>query len=136
MPREFRGEQRRYRRIEAGYPVTLFCQGETYRVKATNLSLGGVFIATKLPLRAGALALEMDGRFRVLAANFTDEPHKLWLQAPFSQGKARFLDRATGPNAAADSETFRQSPGALVKSGAEGFDLALAPFAVATLDSA
>lgn len=55
MPREFRGEQRRYRRIEAGYPVTLFCQGETYRVKATNLSLGGVFIATKLPLRAGSL---------------------------------------------------------------------------------
>jgi hypothetical protein len=55
MPRELRGEQRRYRRIEAGYPVTLFCQGETYRVKATNLSLGGVFIATKLPLRAGAL---------------------------------------------------------------------------------
>src|SRR5256885_8131613 len=55
MPREFRGEQRRYRRIEAGYPITLFCQGETYRVKAANLSLGGVFIATKLPLRAGSL---------------------------------------------------------------------------------
>gem|GEM_PF-1679025 len=55
MARELRGEQRRYRRIEAGYPVTLFCQGETYRVKAANLSLGGVFISTKLPLRAGAL---------------------------------------------------------------------------------
>lgn len=55
MPRELRGDQRRYRRIEAGYPVTLFCQGETYRVKAANLSLGGIFIATKLPLRAGAL---------------------------------------------------------------------------------
>ena len=53
--KEFKGEQRRYRRVEAGYPVTLFCQGETYRVKAANLSLGGVFISTKLPLRAGAL---------------------------------------------------------------------------------
>lgn len=48
-------ERRRYRRVETGYPVTLFCQGETYRVKATNLSLGGVFIAARLPLQAGAL---------------------------------------------------------------------------------
>lgn len=48
-------DRRRYRRVETGYPVTLFCQGETYRVKATNLSIGGVFIATKLPLQAGAL---------------------------------------------------------------------------------
>jgi hypothetical protein len=55
MPRDSKGEQRRYRRIEAGYPLTLFCQGETYRVKAANLSLGGVFIATKLPLPIGAL---------------------------------------------------------------------------------
>ena len=55
MSRESKGEQRRYRRIEAGFPVTLFCQGETYRVKAANLSLGGIFISTKLPLRAGAL---------------------------------------------------------------------------------
>lgn len=48
-------DRRRYRRVDTGYPVTLFCQGETYRVKATNLSIGGVFIATKLPLQAGAL---------------------------------------------------------------------------------
>lgn len=49
-------ERRRYRRVEAGYPVTLFAQGETYRVKASSLSLGGVFISTKLPLQSGALA--------------------------------------------------------------------------------
>ena len=55
MSKENQGERRRYRRMEAGYPVTLFCQGETYRVKATNLSLGGVFINTNLPMRAGAL---------------------------------------------------------------------------------
>lgn len=48
-------DRRRYRRVDTGYPVTLFCQGETYRVKATNLSIGGVFITTKLPLQAGAL---------------------------------------------------------------------------------
>ena len=53
--KEKRMDNRRYRRVETGYPVTLFCQGETYRVKATNLSIGGVFIATKLPLQAGAL---------------------------------------------------------------------------------
>lgn len=50
-----RDERRRYRRMEAGYPVTLFCQGENYRVKATNLSQGGLFISTKLPLCVGAL---------------------------------------------------------------------------------
>lgn len=48
-------ERRRYRRVESGYPVTLFCQGETYRVKATNISVGGLFIAAKLPLQIGAL---------------------------------------------------------------------------------
>lgn len=55
MTKENNADKRRYRRVDTGYPVTLFCQGETYRVKATNLSIGGVFIATKLPLQAGAL---------------------------------------------------------------------------------
>mgnify|MGYP002382325540 CR=1 FL=1 len=55
MSKENSADRRRYRRVDTGYPVTLFCQGETYRVKATNLSIGGVFIATKLPLQAGAL---------------------------------------------------------------------------------
>ncbi|MFN7926741.1 MAG: PilZ domain-containing protein [Blastocatellia bacterium] len=55
MSKENGADRRRYRRVDTGYPVTLFCQGETYRVKATNLSIGGVFIATKLPLQAGAL---------------------------------------------------------------------------------
>lgn len=55
MSKENSIDKRRYRRVDTGYPVTLFCQGETYRVKATNLSIGGVFIATKLPLQAGAL---------------------------------------------------------------------------------
>lgn len=55
MTRNLGIERRRYRRVETGYPVTLFSQGETYRVKATSLSAGGVFVATKLPLTAGAL---------------------------------------------------------------------------------
>ena len=55
MTKENYIDKRRYRRVDTGYPVTLFCQGETYRVKATNLSIGGVFIATKLPLQIGAL---------------------------------------------------------------------------------
>ncbi len=55
MQRKPREEHRRYRRIEVGYPLTLFCQGATYRAKATNLSLGGVFVSTNLPLQAGAL---------------------------------------------------------------------------------
>lgn len=55
MTRNLGAERRRYRRVETGYPVTLFSQGETYRVKATSLSLGGLFITTKLPLTVGAL---------------------------------------------------------------------------------
>ncbi len=55
MSKENSADRRRYRRVDTGYPMTLFCQGETYRVKATNLSIGGVFITTKLPLQAGAL---------------------------------------------------------------------------------
>lgn len=55
MMKDTSADRRRYRRVDTGYPVTLFCQGETYRVKATNLSVGGVFIATKLPLQLGAL---------------------------------------------------------------------------------
>lgn len=55
MSKNLGHERRRYRRIETGYPVTLFAQGETYRVKATSLSLGGVFINTKLPLSSGGL---------------------------------------------------------------------------------
>ena len=55
MTKENYSDKRRYRRVDTGYPVTLFCQGETYRVKATNLSIGGVFIATRLPLELGAL---------------------------------------------------------------------------------
>lgn len=55
MSSEKKAESRRYRRVEGLFPVSLFCQGETYRVKATNLSPGGVFIATRLPLKVGAL---------------------------------------------------------------------------------
>jgi hypothetical protein len=55
MTRNLGIERRRYRRVETGYPVTLFAQGETYRVKATNLSTGGMFIGTKLPLTSGTL---------------------------------------------------------------------------------
>ncbi|MFN0121026.1 MAG: PilZ domain-containing protein [Blastocatellia bacterium] len=50
-----KADSRRYRRVEGLFPVSLFCQGETYRVKATNLSTGGIFIATRLPLRTGSL---------------------------------------------------------------------------------
>jgi hypothetical protein len=55
MSSENKAESRRYRRVEGLFPVSLFCQGETYRVKATNLSVGGIFIATRLPLKVGAL---------------------------------------------------------------------------------
>jgi hypothetical protein len=46
---------RRYRRVSGVFPIILFSQGETYRLKATNLSEGGLFIAAKLPMQIGAL---------------------------------------------------------------------------------
>ncbi len=55
MSSQAKPDFRRYRRVDGLFPVSLFCQGETYRVKATNLSLGGIFIATRLPLRVGSL---------------------------------------------------------------------------------
>ncbi|HWQ32225.1 MAG TPA: PilZ domain-containing protein [Blastocatellia bacterium] len=83
MSSESKSEARRYRRVEGLFPVSLFCQGETYRVKATNLSLGGIFIATRLPLRVGAL----------VHMRITGLPERASVQAT---GQVRFVHQGIG----------------------------------------
>lgn len=93
MSKENSTDRRRYRRVDTGYPVTLFCQGETYRVKATNLSIGGVFIATKLPLQAGSLVhlrLSLPDRTSIQAT-----AQVRFIQAEVGVG-VRFLEIAEG----------------------------------------
>ena len=83
MSSEHKSESRRYRRVEGLFPVSLFCQGETYRVKATNLSLGGIFIAARLPLKVGAL----------VHLRITGLPHRASVQAT---GQVRFVHPGVG----------------------------------------
>ncbi|HZS09245.1 MAG TPA: PilZ domain-containing protein [Blastocatellia bacterium] len=83
MSSESRPELRRYRRLDGLFPVSLFCEGETYRVKATNLSPGGIFIATRLPLKVGSLVHMRIGGL----------PGKVSIQAT---GKVRFTHPGVG----------------------------------------
>lgn len=88
------------------------------------------------PLQIDGLALGQDGKRRLILANFTSQACAVRVLAGTGNGQARVqsLDENSAEWAMEDPESFRAAPGKLLKSGAHGAELDLAPYALVKMD--
>jgi hypothetical protein len=98
---------------------------------------GGQVIPTQTSdnLRAEGIALQKNGRMRVIVANLTPEPQTVQVCNLSAQVTCRRLDETNVLAAMSSPESFRQAAGEKMLTQSGILELELLPYALARLDS-
>lgn len=87
------------------------------------------------PLTVDGLAIQQNGRTRILLANFTDQPQTVDLGALADRAAVRQIDETNAEIAMRDPESFRDQAGTIVSSDQGNLTVTLRPYAVACVDT-
>ena len=86
------------------------------------------------PFLVESLALHMDGRTRILLANFSDTPQAVAVQGMPEHGRVRRLDETTVVHALQSPETWRAEVGMTMATVHGVLQLTMLPYAVVRID--
>ncbi len=99
---------------------------------------GGVFrpLTSSHPLLVDGLAMQKDGRTRMLVANLSAEPQRVMAANLSGQATVRLLDETNAEAAMRHPWQYRSDAGKGVQTGCGALELNLLPYAVACVDVA
>lgn len=87
------------------------------------------------PLRVDGLILKLNGRTRILLANYTPNSQRIVVKDVARQARVRFLDETCAEEAMLSPETFHSRSGQPVPAPLGILELDLLPYAIATIDT-